>query len=358
LIEQLGSYSPNDVIFLLKNVDGLVTELTIEEREKALQSGKSYGAVIPKEKLPTDEYTKLFAYSLERYAKDIARYSAIVAQQIIAKKSPNNLVLVSLARAGTPIGILIKRFLDQKYEVTIPHYAVSIISGVGLDLNAIRYILTHHPHANIQFVDGWTGKGFVSSILQNACDRLRLENGICLDPSLAVLADTGHCTTIYGTREDFLIPNSCLNATVSGLLSRTVYDPSIIGENEFHGAKFFTSFLPHDISNTYVDEISKHFDDAEPFFESAPPTWQGMKSCERIMKDFGITNHDLLKPGVNETTRMMLIRVPWKILVSDANSANLEHIYLLAKEKNVPIEVYPHMIYSCCGLIQPVQISS
>lgn len=354
MVKQLGSYSPNDVIFLLKNVDGLVTELTIEEREKALQSGQSYGAVIPKEMLPSEEYTKLFAYSLERYAKDIARFSAIVAQQIITKKPLQNLVLVSLARAGTPIGILIKRFLDQKYQITLPHYAVSIISGVGLDLNAIRYILTQHPNANIQFVDGWTGKGFVSSVLQSACETLRFESGIDLDPTLAVLADTGHCTTIYGTREDFLIPSSCLNATVSGLLSRTVYDPSIIGETEFHGAKFFTSFLSHDISNTYVDEISKHFEDTELSFEPVAPTWQGMKSCERIMKDFSITNPDLLKPGVNETTRMLLIRVPWKILVSDEHCENLEHIYQLAKEKNIPVEVYPHMTYSCCGLIQPV----
>ena len=45
---------------------------------------------------------------------------------------------------------------------------------------------------------------------------------------MAVLADPGYCTSIYGTREDFLIPSACLNATVSGLISRTVLNDTFI----------------------------------------------------------------------------------------------------------------------------------
>ena len=45
---------------------------------------------------------------------------------------------------------------------------------------------------------------------------------------MAVLADPGYCTSIYGTREDFLIPSACLNATVSGLISRTVLNDTYI----------------------------------------------------------------------------------------------------------------------------------
>ena len=43
-----------------------------------------------------------------------------------------------------------------------------------------------------------------------------------------MLADPGHCCELYGTRDDFLIPSACLNATVSGLVSRTVLSRTVL----------------------------------------------------------------------------------------------------------------------------------
>ena len=44
---------------------------------------------------------------------------------------------------------------------------------------------------------------------------------------------------MFGTREDYLIPSACLNSTVSGLVSRTVFNTDHIGPDDFHGAKFY-----------------------------------------------------------------------------------------------------------------------
>src|SRR5690606_34184413 len=164
---------------------------------------------------------KIFRETLKVYKNKVALCTGIVAEQIF-KRAGNETVLVSLARAGTPIGILIKRYILQMYNADLPHYSVSIIRDKGIDENAIRYILEKHPGKRIQFVDGWTGKGAISIELTKACKIFYEKYGVKLDDTLAVIADPGHCTELYGTREDFLIPSACLNSTVSGLVSRTV----------------------------------------------------------------------------------------------------------------------------------------
>ncbi|MNR32565.1 hypothetical protein D3C85_1501610 [compost metagenome] len=64
---------------------------------------------------------------------------------------------------------------------------------------------------------------------------------------------------------------------------------------------------------------------------------------------------NLIKPGVGETTRVLLRRVPWRILVDRMDNPHIRHILLLAEARGVPVEVYPGLTYSCCGLIQSVK---
>ena len=125
-------------------------------------------------------------------------------------------MLVSLARAGIPTGILLKRYLQQYCQMQVPHYAISIIRGRGIDKNAMRYLLQRYEPQQLLFVDGWTGKGAILNELQMEIGTYR---GVSAE--LAVLADPANVTQLCGTKEDLLIPSSCLNCTVSGLISRT-----------------------------------------------------------------------------------------------------------------------------------------
>ncbi len=105
----------------------------------------------------------------------------------------------------------------------LPHYAVSIVRGRGIDANALRWLAARHDPADVVFVDGWTGKGAITRELTEAIREFESAEGVTgFDPEIAVLADPGSCVRTYGTREDFLIPSACLNSTVSGLISRTV----------------------------------------------------------------------------------------------------------------------------------------
>ncbi|MTI81292.1 MAG: hypothetical protein FH758_10495 [Firmicutes bacterium] len=362
----MGSYRPEDAVFLLKEIGQLLPEQGNEEREKAIQSGKHYSEMLPIEYKPSKEYTKLFYQSLEKSSYDIALAVGIVGKTIYQLHGKET-VLVSLARAGTPIGVLIKRYIKHHFGVDVPHYSISIIRDRGIDEKAIFYILNKHPGAALQFVDGWTGKGAITKELVKSLNQFYQKYGINLSSELAVLADPGYCANIFGTREDFLIPSACLNSTVSGLMSRTVLRSDLIGPQDFHGAKYYRELYQDDLSNYYIDSISQHFAvaDGEIAQKTAKkleyidkqPSWLGLKTIEKIQQEFGIANINLIKPGVGETTRVLLRRVPWQILVRDKNSPALEHIIILAKERDVPVIEYRDMAYSCCGLIKPMESS-
>jgi hypothetical protein len=360
--KQMGSYPTNDVIFLLKEIKDEVIEQNNQVREEAIQSGVHYSEMLPIEYRPTQEYLNLYHNGMKENAAKLSRSVAIVSEKIMAFNK-GNVVLVSLARAGTPAGILIKRYLENKYLKVIPHYSISIIRGKGIDENALCYILNQHPNHTIQFLDGWTGKGAITIELTSAIERFISLYGYekQLSKELAVIADPAHCVKLYGTREDYLIPNACLNSTVSGLLSRTVLRDDIVGEDDFHGVKYYHHLEEDDLSNNFINEIVTEFDfeknrvtkESIDFDFSIPP-WTGNEDVNNIMKDFDIDNIHFIKPGVGETTRVLLRRIPWKILIKE-DAKDLEHIIQLAKEKGITIEYYPLKAYKCCGLVKSLK---
>lgn len=361
----LGSYPASDVTFLLKDLSDVSLERGTAEREEAIQSGVHYSEMLPVEYQPTEQYIELFHETLQHTAKKVALAVAVVSEMIVAQRGTANTVLVSLARAGTPIGVLIKRYILERYEADLPHYSISIIRGKGIDENAVLYMLQQHgSDAELQFIDGWTGKGAIRQVLIEACESMYSKYGITLNDDLAVLADPGYCSGTFGTREDYLIPSACLNSTVSGLMSRTVLRDDLIGPEEFHGAKFYKEWLENDLSVVFMEAVTPYFREvaAEGLklaeeMQADPPeiTWQGLADIRSIQETFGIDNINLVKPGVGETTRVLLRRVPWKILVDRLDNPNLRHILLLAGDRGVPVEVFPGLTYSCCGIIKPLK---
>ncbi len=358
-----SSYAPEEVGWLLKDLSDVTLERPTEEREEAIQHGGAhYAEMLPVEYQPSAAYQRLFHAALADSARRIARAVGTVTEAVLAERGARGRtpVLVSLARAGTPVGILLRRWARHAHGLDLPHYAVSIVRGRGIDTTALRWLAAHHDPADVVFVDGWTGKGAIARELAAALDAFPQEPGF--DPALAVLADPGGCVTTYGTREDFLIPSACLNSTVSGLISRTVLRADLIGPNDFHGAKHYRELADADVSGLFLDAVSAHFPDvaAEAGDEAAAllaanrtPTWAGWRAVERISEAYGIGDVNLVKPGVGETTRVMLRRVPWRVLTRRGAGAELDHIRLLAEQRGVPVEEADDLPYSCVGLIHP-----
>ena len=343
-----GTYKPQDVTILLKDISGLVKPLPTAEREKLIQAGRHYSEMLPIEYEPSEEYLQAYFDALNRYSKFTAAAVKIVAEKIFRAKG-NRIVLVSLARAGTPIGILIKHCLEKNFACAVNHYTVSIIRGVGIDKNAVNFILNRHKSAEIQLVEGWTGKGAIQRELATA-----MKDFAQIDSGLAILSDPAGVAEFCGTHEDFLIASSCLNSTVSGLLSRTFLRSDIIGAEDFHGAAFYSELADKDLTYQFINAVEKHFDDCPAIKNIAVEFNSGLAEVKRIAEDFSIADINLIKPGIGEATRVLLRRLPQKILVHSLHDENLEHLYRLAKEKGAPLEIYPLKNYKACGLIQKI----
>ena len=230
----------------------------------------------------------------------------------------------------------------------MPHYSISIIRGRGIDHNAMQYLLNKHRAEELVFVDGWTGKGAILTELQK---EIAAYKGV--SSRLAVIADPANITDLCGTYQDILIPSSCLNSTISGLVSRTFLRDDLIGKDDFHGAAYYEELSEVDLSYAYLDAIEAEFQMDNGKREPRPRE-QGIDEVRQIARKYQIADINLIKPGIGETTRVLLRRIPWKILLAKEakEDASLMHILRLAEEKGVPVETVPLRRYKACGLIQ------
>ena len=342
-----SSYTENDVILLLKDITGLVEPQSTEERERLIQSGRHYCEMLPIEYVPTQKYMDVYKEALKNYSKSTALAVGKLSDKIMEKKG-KNVVLVSLARAGIPVGILIKRYIKMKYNVDVKHYSISIIRGRGIDDNAMKYLLDRYEPQDLLFVDGWIGKG---AILNELKKDISVYKGVSSE--IAVLADPANVTELCGTHEDILIPSSCLNCTVSGLVSRTFLRDDIIGKDDFHGAVYYGELADADLSYEFINAIQSQFEINSKITDNVIEGL-GVDEVRKIADEFNIDDINFVKPGIGEATRVLLRRVPWKVLISNSckDDPSLAHIVRLAEEKNVPVEYYHLVHYKACGIIK------
>ncbi len=360
---RFGSYLPEEVGWLLTDLSALALEADVETREREIQAGRAhYAESLPVEYQPDADYQALFEVVLAESASRLAHAVGAVTELVLAERGPEP-VLASLARAGTPIGILMRRWAERVHGRDLSHYAVSIVRGRGIDTTALRFLAAHHDPASVVFVDGWTGKGAIAKELTAALTQVASDGGPLFSDDLAVLADPGHCVRTFGTRDDFLIPSACLNSTVSGLVSRTVLNPALTGPEEFHGAKFYRELAAADVSTVLLDAVSACFDEVRDDVQRSASalaasdrtvTFAGWAAVEKIRRRYGIESVNFVKPGVGETTRVLLRRVPWKILVREPEHPDHQHLRLLAARRGVPVDVVPDLAYSCVGLVRPL----
>lgn len=343
------AYREEDVTLLLKDITGRVKPQSTEERERLIQGGRHYCEMLPIEYSPSMIYMEAYKNALQHYASVTAHAIGVLADRILEQKG-KDVVLVSLARAGIPIGILVRHYIEKKYHYSVPHYAISIIRDRGIDHNAMKHLLHHYEPQQIQFLDGWIGKGAILRELRSA-----LAAYPEVSTELAVVADPANVTDLCGTHEDILIPSSCLNSTVSGLVSRTFLRSDIIGPQDFHGAVYYENLKEEDLSEAFLQTIEQHFTfDTTGDAPGKNAEGTGLEEVYRIMKDFSVDNVNFVKPGIGEATRVLLRRVPWRILIrkEDYENPMLTHLLRLAQEKNVEVVTYPLQHYRACGIIK------
>ncbi|GEM75118.1 cysteine protease StiP family protein [Vibrio sagamiensis] len=356
----LGSYNAQDCEFLLQTVDAHF--LSIEEKEKQIQSGQChYSDVLNKESKPSEQYQQLFLNFTEQYKQTLAEHVFKLARTIHHNQS-GDIVLLSLARAGTPIGVLLKRALERFFKRTVTHYAISIIRDRGIDTVALDYLLKikQYNATSLVFIDGWTAKGVITRELKSSVLSYNHQHNTNIQPALYVISDTGGVADFCATKEDYPIPSSMLNSTVSGLISRSLWRDANL--NAFHGCVINEHLRAADQSQWFVDEISACFSDSmltkiNPLSPHSNMPEADLKNkmdgfISSIKQQYGIEDVNYIKPGIAEATRVMLRRVPSLLIVRSKRCEKVAHLLMLAKEKGVTVQVDPSLLFEACALIK------
>lgn len=363
----LGSYQPEDCLFLLTLVQPKFQD--IENKEHLIQTGAlHYSEMIHREDAPTKEYTSLFYALVAKYKRRLAHEIIVLANRILQARGPE-ITLCSLARAGTPIGVLLQRALTQYFNADSVHYSISIIRDRGVDRTALDYILSvGRSQKSIVFVDGWTAKGVIGRELYRAVEDYNQRRGAQLAKELFVISDIGGSADHQATFDDYAIPSALMNATVSGLLSRTILNEQL-GPDDFHGCVRYQHLASVDLSQWFVDEVSECMSSEYKGSEcmgddshGAPQRQQAKQALRRqtqhfltlIQHQYRVSDYNRIKPGVAEATRVMLRRVPDLLLLRRLKAADTLHLEKLAEEKNIAVVVRNDMPFGACALIKDV----
>ncbi|WP_426101577.1 cysteine protease StiP family protein [Massilia sp. TSP1-1-2] len=351
-----GSYRSGDVRFLLKPLD-MLDFVDIPEKERLIQSGqRHYSEMLSPESLPSERYLNVFRQACKANMARMAQ-DCLTLARLIAERRTGAITLVSLARAGTPVGVVLKHLLASIGR-GVEHYSVSIIRDRGIDQVALEHILAQgHASESIVFVDGWTGKGVISRELETAIAEFNARRGTRIDGGLYVLSDLAGSAACAASCDDYLIPSSILNATVSGLISRSILNASI-GPGDFHGCVYYKQFEPQDQSQRFADELVAHALTLPAASSTLAPMDKALAATvsrdymQAALAQHGINDINLVKPGIGEATRVLLRRSPRLLIVRDAEAIDVAHLVLLAQEKNIPVMVDPALPYHAVSLIR------
>jgi len=351
-----GSYLENDVQFLVKQIE--VDEVAQEEKEVAIQTGKAhYSEMISKEYLPTKEYFDLFETLVEMNGSKLAEAVASVAEHI-HKTHPKEITLISLLRAGTPIGVLLKRTLEQRFHRSVSHYSVSIVRDRGIDVNALDTIFNKDGRSedSAVFIDGWTAKGVITRELKHYVSEYNKSRGKNISDTLMVLSDIGGTADVTSSYDDYAIPSGVLNSIVSGLVSRSIWNDQIKGE-DYHGVMYYKEFEEFDRTLSFIEKIMpmaltcKTHDVANDISKAKKQHHEMMTFVSKLQAEFKEPDINMIKPGIAEATRVMLRRVPKILYLKNETEADVQHLIRLAEDKGIPIQVDPDMPIMATALI-------
>lgn len=356
-----GSYSVDDVEFLLTRID--IEDTPVEVKEALIQSGqRHYSEMLTHETLPTEAYLQLFHNALALNGRRMAEHLLVLAKRIDQLRN-KHVTLVSLARAGTPIGVLLKQILQRHYHREVAHYSISILRDRGIDQNALHFILRRHEKGELVFVDGWTGKGVIARQLAVSLEAFADTTGIRIPADLFVLADLSGSAAVAASHEDYLIPSCVLNSTVSGLISRSVWLRDSADPASFHGCLYYEEFEKHDLSRyfietmlNYVEEVRRESDDWAPLIPLDRDALRAMSLdfLRNVARQYEMNHYHYIKPGIGEATRALLRRGAGRLLLRNAASEATRHLLWLAESKSIPVEVQRDLPYRAAALIKEV----
>lgn len=353
-----GSYRTEDIIFLLKKAQ--IKPIDVDQKEYLIQSGQAhYSEMISAESAPTTEHLRHYQQAMHLGATRMAVEIQQLANRLMQRFPQRPIILVSLVRAGVPVGVLLKHCIDPHQSCF--HYGISIIRDRGIDHAALNAIIAAHGAESIVFVDGWTGKGAICTELTRSVQHLPalFDQGWDI-PRLLTLADLAGFSWLSASCDDWLIPSGILGSVVSGLTSRSILQHDIATElsqndcfnpEHWHACILYDQLQQHDISVEFIDQIltltQQHPQQHATVWNQDLRKAQ-YQACQTTMawiqQHYQVTDLNRIKPSIAEATRAVLRRVPDRILVKDLQDPNVQLLLHFAQNNQVEVdEVKEHL---------------
>ena len=223
--------------------------------------------------------------------------------------------------------------------------------GRGIDTVALAHVRRRHGAARSVFVDGWTGKGAITAELAASLP------GTGFAFELATVADPAGCASRGATVDDYVLPSGLLGAIVSGLVSRSVLSPGLVGPDDFHACRFLAEHAAHDVSAAFVDAV----EGAAPTIDVGTPWTQRTARLAReelpallgfVARDAGVDDVNRIKPGIAEATRALLRRVPDALYLADRGDPEVLPLLHLAERAGVPVRTMSSPRYRAVTVIR------
>jgi hypothetical protein len=75
-----------------------------------------------------------------------------------------------------------------------------------------------------------------------------------------------------------------------------------------------------------------------------------------VAERYGIAQHNYIKPGIGEATRVLLRREAKLLLLQDLDSEATLHLRWLAESRSIPIAVFKDLPYRAVALIKEIEL--
>jgi hypothetical protein len=269
-------------------------------------------------------FERLLLLSIEREKAAVLGMVEALAQRVAAA-TPSAPLLVSILRAGVPVGALLARALGRHLAEEVPLVALSLFDGLGWDAVALEAALEDHPGRPVVFVDGWTSRGGVTGELRRSYERWTSSGKPDFTrgegPRLAVLCDPRGLASFSALQADRFVPSSLFTAPETLGFSRGF---ATADGGMFRVYEFPPRLLKPALVGAWMDE-----DGATPAFlaggeapsDASPP-------------------HPGWRLHVNEVVRALVNRNPREVLLredEETASEALEPVLHLCGLRGVPV---------------------
>jgi hypothetical protein len=99
---------------------------------------------------------------------------------------------------------------------------------------------------------------------------------------------------------------------------------------------------------------SVSFDGTSPSLPSLPTDSE--HALSDLAREFGVSDFNRLKVGLGETVRVLLRRMPHRVLLRDTQSADGRLVERLARMRKVEVEVRPQMFFQAVAIIADLRV--